>query len=196
MRDIGSIRGDFVQGSYLLLPKAGDRVSATLFFARQCEQTAEAQNEKLARWYYRATMSEFKSIFDVLLSDMREYGVDKIWNRSKFKKEIENNALIKVLKKARDLSIHTTKLSGDHKSINVTFINGKGESPKTISYVFINPIKKEMDKDLSVITDEEVEWFNRQAQKWPAHLLIKEAIYQSSQQLAGFLSKYNEHLAV
>jgi hypothetical protein len=117
-------------------------------------------------------------------------------DRSKFKKEIENNALIKVLKKARDLSIHTTKLSGDHKSINVTFINGKGESPKTISYVFINPIKEEMDKDLSVITDEEVEWFNRQAQKWPAHLLIKEAIYQSSQQLAGFLSKYNEHLAV
>jgi hypothetical protein len=86
MRDIGSIRGDFVQGSYLLLPKAGDRVSATLFFARQCEQTAEAQNEKLARWHYRATMSEFKSIFDVLSSDMREYGVDKIWIEASSKK--------------------------------------------------------------------------------------------------------------
>jgi hypothetical protein len=196
MRDIESIKGDYVQGSYQLLSKAGDRVSAALFFARQCAQTAEVQNKQLARWYYRATLSEFKSIFDVLFSDMREYGVDKIWNRSQFKKQIENNPLIKVLKKARDLSIHTTKISGDHKSINVTFINENGESPKTIWCVFVNPIKKEMDKALSAITDEEAEWFNRQAQKWPAHLLIKEAIYQSSQQLAGFLSKYNEYLAV
>ena len=197
MRDIESIKGDYVQGSYQLLPKAGDRVSAALFFARQCAQTAEAQNEELARWYYRATLSEFKSILDVLCSDMREYGVDKIWNRSQFKKQIKNNPLIKVLKKARDLSVHTVKLSGDHKSINVTFIDEKGERPKTIWCVFVNPIKKEMDKQLStIITDEEVEWFNRQAQKWPAHLLVKEAIYQSSQPLAGFLSNYNKHLTV
>ena len=196
MRDIESIKGDYVQGSYQLLPKAGDRVSAALFFARQCAQTAEAQNEKLARWYYRATLSEFKSIFDVLCSDMRKYGVDKIWNKSQFNKQITNNLLIKVLKKARDLSIHTVKLSGDHKSINVTFIDEKGKRPKSIWCVFVNSIKKEMDKGLSAITDAEVEWFNRQAQKWPFHLLVKEAIYQSSQPLAGFLSKHNKYLTV
>ena len=89
MKDIQVIGNSYVQGSYQLLAESADRVRASLYFAELCEKEANKNNEKISRWYYRACLSEFKSIFDVLNSDFKNIGVSKIWKQSEFKNVLD-----------------------------------------------------------------------------------------------------------
>ncbi|MHB8808690.1 MAG: hypothetical protein ACYC9M_01585 [Desulfobulbaceae bacterium] len=146
MNDIAVISSSYVQGSYQLSNKAYDRVRASLYFADRCAEHANQGNAKLARWMYRASLSDFKAVFDVLPADLREKNMDKLWKRSPFRDQLENNPLVKILKKARDFAIHTAKLPGNHKAVNVRFSDEDVERPKTIHCLFFDSLTRAMEQ--------------------------------------------------
>ena len=189
MKDIQTISADYVQGSFQLLEHAGDRARASLYFARRVGEEAEKENYLMAQWYYRASLSEYKSLFDVLPADLRDINLDKIFNMSPFKKEMDSHPLITVLKKARDLAIHSTKFQGQGRHFHVIRCDSSGQTPISYGAVFFDPVKEDHIKkeDRKYITEEQITWFNKQSQGWPAHLLIQEAIFQTSVPLRNFL---------
>lgn len=73
--DIQAIAGDYVQGSFTLLPLSGERASAALFFARLIDSHARGGAGEVARWYFRAAVSEFRSICDLLPADLKTKGL-------------------------------------------------------------------------------------------------------------------------
>lgn len=198
MKDIQTISGDYVQGSFHLLAHAGDRAKASLFFARRVGDEAEKENYLMAQWFFRASLSEYKSVFDVLPTDLKEINLDKIFKMSLFKKEMDAHPLIAVLKKARDLAIHSATFQGQERHFHVIRCDGNGQTPTSFGAVFFDEVNKVNLKkdDLRFITEEQLGWFNRQSQGWPAHLLIQEAIFQTSILLRNFLfvnySKFSE----
>ncbi len=197
MKDIEVIGSDYVQGSYLLLTESADRVRAALYFAELCENEANKNNEKTSRWYYRASLSEYKSIFDVLKDDFKNMGVAHIWKRSEFKEDLNTNVLITVLSKARDLAIHSSSLKGNHKKNLWQYLSEKGETPIEHNSIFFDEIKKDMlNNNASYITKENIDWFNKQSERWPAYLLIREAIFQSSVPIANFLTVNHKHITM
>lgn len=197
MKDIQVIGSSYTNGSYQLLRESADRVRAALYFADLCSKEANENNIKLARWYYRATLSEFKSIFEVLCSDFKRMKINKIWQKSEFKNQFDSNPLIKILNKARDLAIHTVMLPGSHIAITVQFIDQNGERPVEQNCIFFDEIDRTMFKEkASYISDAELKWFNKQAKQWPVNLLVREAIYQSSVPIANFLTTNHKHIYV
>ena len=110
--DIQTVAGDYVQGSFTFLPHAGERARAALFFLRQIDLQAREGKEDIARWNFRAAMSEFRSIFDLLPVDLRTEGLDKPWGRSTFKSEIDSFPLIVILIKIRNFAVHTAHVRG------------------------------------------------------------------------------------
>jgi hypothetical protein len=188
MDDIQVVGNDFVQGSFLLLPCSGERARASLFFARQLDRAARDRNEEHARWYFRASLSEFKSTFDVLHSDLRDRCLVNKWKESRFKLEVESHPLVKVLRKARDLAVHSMLVRGYGADFRVVVLSTSGESEEAIPSLFIDPIDLAIQRrGTGHISSDDVSWFNRQSACWPAHLLIQEAIYQASVSIRNFL---------
>lgn len=197
MKDIQVISNHYVHGSFQLLSDSRDRARSALYFAKECSKNANREDAELARCYARASLSEFKSIFEVLNADLRTMGLDKIWERSPFKGDLEGNALVKILKKARDLATHSMKLPGIHKAVQVYFPNEDGGKTEDKSYLFFNEITRAMFfQPVDYISDDELAWFNHQAITWPIDLLVREAVYQSSQPLASFLISNHGRITV
>ncbi|NOY48405.1 MAG: hypothetical protein GXO84_09490 [Chlorobi bacterium] len=197
MKDIEVIGNNYVQGSYQLLPESADRVRAALHFAELCEKEANKNNEKTSRWYYRASLSEYKSIFDVLKADFKNMGIAPIWKQSEFKETLSNNTLVTVLSKARDLAIHSASLKGNHKKKLWQYLGDSGETPVEQNSIFFDEIKKDMLNDnASYITDKNIAWFNKQSSQWPVFLLVREAIYQSSVPIANFLTVNHKRITM
>ena len=200
MKDIEVIEvigSNYVKGSYQLMNESADRVRASLYFAELCETEANNNNEKTSHWYYRASLSEFKSIFDVLNSDFKNKGVIKIWKQNEFKKILDNNVLITVLNKARDLAIHSVSLKGNHKIKIWQYLNENGQTPIEHNSLFFDTINKDMlNEKASYISQADLDWFNKQSEQWPVYLLIREAIYQSSVPIANFLTVNHKHIDV
>lgn len=99
---ITTVSGDYVQGSFGLLPRAGERARAALYFSRVVGSKSFDGNLELARWYLRAALSEFRSIFDLLSADFKSEGIATQWKRSPQKAFIEADPIIAVLRKVRD----------------------------------------------------------------------------------------------
>lgn len=72
---------------------------------------------------------------------------------------------------------------------------GNGEHETVSELIFIDPIRKEYfirehsKKKFKAPSDQDVAWFNRQVEYWPAHLLIKEAIFLMCVEIINFLTK-------
>ena len=193
MEDIKVISSNYVQGSYQLLPMCYDRVRASIYFSNKLSESA-GSDINLSKWYYRAALSEFKSIFDLLPADLKNKGLSKIWNKSETKESIEKNPLIKILKKTRDLALHSGNLPGAHKEVQVTFIDESGDHEKSVHGLYFDKINRSMHEDMKHFKIEDIEWFNKQALQWPADLLLREGTYQMSIELSCFLAKYRKHI--
>jgi hypothetical protein len=187
-RDIQAISGDYAQASFKLLPHAGERASAVLFFSRQIDLHAREGRDDFARWNFRAAMSEFRSIFDLLPVDLRVDGLDKQWERSRFKMETEENPLIAILKKIRNFTVHTEHVRGMGKDFPVVYLGDGPEVKEEVPSLFIETVdRKVLGREINDISEEDLLWFNRQIAMWPAHLIIQEAVYQASVSLRNFL---------
>lgn len=188
LSDIHAISADYVQGSFSLLQKCGERARAALFFARLIDSHARDANPEVARWYFRGALSEFRSMFDLLPADLKDEGLSKQWERGRFKKALDSHPLVAIFKKVRDFAVHSIHVRGFGKDFSVTFLGKYSERQEVIPSIFIEPLdRKVLGREISDISDEDLAWFNRQTAMWPAHLLIQEAIYQTSIPLRNFL---------
>lgn len=188
--DIQVVSADFVQGSFTLLPMAGERARGALFFANQLDAYAKQDQTETARRYFRAALSEFRSIFDLLNVDLRdtEGGLASQWERSPFKAELDSHPLVRILRKVRDFAVHSSQITGVAKDFVVTVLGQVAEHQAIIPSLYIDLLEKtRLGRYLSHLSDSDVDWFNRQTALWPAYLLVQEAVYQSSIPLRNFL---------
>jgi hypothetical protein len=188
--DIQVVSADFVQGSFTLLPLAGERARGALFFADQLDASAKENRPEKARRYFRAALSEFRSIFDLLNSDLRskEGGLANQWEGSQFKSELDAHPLIAVLRKVRDFAVHSSQVAGVAKDFVVTVLGQGDEHQASIPSLYIDSLDKtRLHRELSYFSDVDIEWFNRQTALWPAYLLVQEAVFQTSVPLRNFL---------
>ena len=187
--DIHAISGDYVQGSFTLLPLSGERAGAVLFFARLMEVHARESATSTAIRYFRAALGEFKSIFDLLPSDLKDLGLSQQWSRSPLKTELDALPLISVLKKVRNFAVHSARVRGYGREFRVTVLGDGGDAIQDIPSIFVESLERNLlGRDIGDISDDSLDWFNRQASFWPAHLLLQEAIYETSVPLRNFLT--------
>lgn len=66
---------------------------------------------------------------------------------------------------------------------------GQGsERQEDIPSLFIEPLDREaLGREMHDVPDDALDWFNHQIKSWPAHLILQEAIYQSSIPIRNFL---------
>ena len=189
LADIQTVSGDYVQGSFTLLYRSGERAASALFFARHIDTHAREGETKLALRYFRAAVSEFRSIFDLLPADLKAEGLSQQWNRSKFKIELETHPLIAVLIKVRNFAVHSDRVQGFGREFNVTVFGDGPARREAISSIFIDQLDRQaLGRELNDVPDESLQWFNRQVRHWPAQLIVQEAVYQASIPLRNFLA--------
>ncbi|MDA8433182.1 MAG: hypothetical protein M0Z60_09505 [Nitrospiraceae bacterium] len=194
MKDIEVIGGDLDYGKIEILPYVYDRTKSIFYHHNLIEQFCSSLEFSKATWHFRSALSEFKSIFDVLAYDLRKLQLDKIWQSSQVSQNLEKDVLIKVLKKTRDLAIHTAYIKGDKRRFCFTVLDGSGERYRSDERIFIDPINRYhckrdgSGKKSTSLTNEEIEWFDRQTHFWPAHLIIEEALFCTCVELINFLT--------
>ena len=187
--DIQTISNDYVHGSFTLLPLSGERASAALFFARLIDSHARGNAIDVARWYFRAAVSEFRSIFDLLPADLKAKGLSHQWNRSCFKSTLDANPLVTVLSKVRNFAVHSAHVRGFGKDFSATIVGDGPEREEDIPSIFIEPLNSQaLGREIKDIPDEALEWFNRQTKMWPSHLIVQKAIHESSVPIRNFLA--------
>jgi hypothetical protein len=188
IKDIEVIGGSFDYGKLKVLPHCYDRIMAALFFCEKLENKITNKQVEIAKWYFRAALSEFKSIFDVLGADMKATDIKKVWDRSCIREDLEKQPLVKVLKKARNLTLHSVKIRGRSKVFSVISIDASGQRPRSLAGLFLDPIgTNEM-----TISEQQLRWFNNQAARWPVHLLIRHALFDVSWAINNFLVLHNK----
>jgi hypothetical protein len=92
-----------------------------------------------------------------------------------------SHALVKILSKARNFAVHSSRLRGIEKDYYVTVLDGKGERVEAMRSLFFEELhKKKNFRDASSVSSDELQWFNRQAVTWPVDLLIRHGLYEAS----------------
>lgn len=189
------VSADYVQGSFGLLPRAGERARASLYFARILGSKSFDGEFEVARRYLRASLSEFRSIFDLINVDLKAEGLKSKWDKSLQLGYLNAEPIVSVLRKVRDFAIHLETIRGSEKIFKVSGPNL--ESPVSeMSTIVIEPLSKsnpEMARNISHFSTETIETFNEIVKRWPADLVIQAAVYRASQPLAMFLKQ--EHKA-
>jgi hypothetical protein len=186
--DIQAVSGDYVQGSFTLLSLSGERASSALFFARLMDSHAREGETKLAQRYFRAAVSEFRSIFDLLPADWKAANLAHEWARSDFKRELEAHPLIAVLIKVRNFAVHSARVQGFGRNFSVTVLGDGPERREDIPSLFIDALDRQsLGRELNDVSEESLHWFNRQIQHWPAQLIVQEAVFQASIPIRNFL---------
>lgn len=191
---VTTVSGDYLQGSFGLLPLAGDRARAALYFARFVGSESFDGNLELARWYLRAALSEFRSIFDLVNADFKSKGIAAQWKRSQQMAFIETDPIIAVLRKVRDFATHSANIVGEPKTFKVISSQNTESDSSDMPAIVFEPLDREKlatdrNKDeLSNFEDSVLSDFNEQARRWPADLLIQIAVYRTSQPIAAFIA--------
>lgn len=189
MDDIQVISGNIAYDSIQVLSSTLDRIDAINYHCESIENCCSLQEFRKAKWHFRGALTEFRSLFDVIKHDLKEIQLYEIWNKAdSFNKNLHDSVLIKILKKTRDLAVHTSHVNGVVRKFQFKSLDSNGERRMSIELIFIDPIDKKYSRELGSLTDEEIAWFDRQIQFWPAHFIIKEAVYIMYVELRNFLT--------
>ena len=101
-----------------------------------------------------------------------------------------DSLVIKILTRVRNFSVHSSRITGDFKKYFIERIEGKNSNVEEMRSLFIDQLDKKGNvKGISKVTQEELDWFNRQSEKWPANLIIHSAIYESSKFIRAFVNE-------
>ncbi len=188
-----TVSGDYVQGSFSLLEHAGERARAALYFSRFVGAKSFDGNLELARWYLRAALSEFRSIFDLLGIDLKSLGLATQWKCSPHRSQVDSDPIVSVLRKVRDFAVHSQVIVGEQKTFRVVSPRS-ADVVSDLPSIVIEPLNRSVLKtsrgkdELNQFNDESLAVFNEQASNWPADLLVHIAVYRMSEYLAAFLS--------
>lgn len=172
MDDILVICGDGLIGMLSGTPAILDRYRASNYFLQMhhgCEDIVQPI------WYVRAALAEFKAAVETVASGLPEPHKKAVWKKSEAKVALEKCALTKALGKLRDIAFHTSQSVGDVSVFHYQVATVNEPVSSSLQTIFFSPLTPSRETKKSGITQEEIEWFNRQAQHWPAYHLIEEA---------------------
>lgn len=189
MQDIQVISGPYVSSSFNILPTTDDRVSACLYFCQKSHDFATDYEDQTAKWYFRAALSEYQAALESVDHDVKRIFGKNLWKESRFQTNMMAHPLVKILTKLRNFSVHSARLSGELKSYFVVVLDGQDEKVDNMRSIFIDQLDRRANvKDISGVTSDEIAWFNRQSACWPADLLLRQALYEASKFVQGFLA--------
>lgn len=181
MKDIQTIGSDFQRNSFNVLPGPFDRLRSCLYFCEEIQKHATSENDKLSKWYLGAALSSFQTTLETVGSEVKVILGANLWKESEQKQLMENDTLVKILTKLRNYTVHSTRLSGVPKKYSVTQIDGEGSRVIEIRSLFFDHLNKSKNiRGISRVSTEEIQWFNKQTETWPADLLLREGLYQAS----------------
>lgn len=190
IRDIKTISGDFVNGSFDLLTISFDRVKATKYFCNKIQELASINNDLHAKWYFRAALGEFRSALESIGAAFKQLNGSNSWKDSSCEKDMYDQILIKILTRVRNFTVHSSRITGDFKKYFIKRIEGNNSNIEEMRSLFIDHLDKKGNvKGISKVTQEELDWFNRQSETWPANLIIHSAIYESSKFIRAFINQ-------
>lgn len=194
-----NVFGDYKEGSFALLEQAGERARAALYFARFVGTKSFDGNLEHARWYLRAALSEFQSIFDLLDADFKLLGLSASWKRSEQLSQLKKDPIVGVLRKVRDFAVHSKVIVSEQKTFLVVPFNETVDEVVDLPAVVIAPLNRSSLKaargkdELSFFSDEGLAVFNQYANTWPADMLIHIAVYRVSEFLVTFFSAHQKN---
>lgn len=181
MKDIQVIGTSYQRGSFELLEESVDRLRSCHYFCDETKKYATAQDDLKARWYFRASLSSYQSALDNIDGDIKRAVGKNTWDKSEQKSAMYSHPLVKILSKARNFAVHSSRLKGIEKDYYVTVLDGKGERVEAMRSLFFEELhKKKNFRDASSVSSDELQWFNRQAVTWPVDLLIRHGLYEAS----------------
>lgn len=191
MKDIKIISGDYQQNSFEVYPETIDRLRACRYFCDKTQEYATSNDDTKAKWYFRAAISGFSTTLETINNDVKRLIGSNTWCDSEQKKEMYENTLIKVLTKTRNFSVHSDRIKGEIREYSVTMLNGDGESIVDMRSLFFEKLCKSTNiKGVSKISVGDVEWFNKQSERWPVNLLIRSSLFEASKYVHHFTAMH------
>lgn len=187
MKNIELIGIDYHRDSFSPLSESIDRLRSCYYFCDQTQLYAVQEIDHKALWYFRAALSAYQSVLDNISGDIKRYLGEKLWSKSDQCRLMMNHPLVKILSKARNFAVHSSRLKGQAKTYYVTRFDENGENIETVRSLFFDELdKKKNFKDASNVSIDEITWFNEQAKTWPVHLLIRHRLYEASKHVQHF----------
>lgn len=156
--------------------------------------------EDVNEWKVISSLNLLFSIREIILQDLENYALISEWKNSKWSANINNNALVKILREIRNYNIHIELIKNKSKDQYVT-IQSKGG--KTTfegiieNQIFFNQIdiktlsKLRNVKKYNNISIEELEWFNKQSKYWSVSDLCQVAREVYYENIVRFIKEYN-----
>jgi len=179
---------DFDLPPYLqILPGLFERLDSSRWFLNcACEYEGESL---YAKRLIRASLSEFKSSFDCLNSDLRSIGKKEIWDRSAYSKQLEQDFVLRIIRNARDLSVHSNKSKARFRSSTLRVISPEGSHISTVSSIYFDKLEMEHDRTtLSRFTKCEIEKMQGIFEDFPCFMILSEGYKRISIILENFLA--------
>ena len=165
---------DFALPPYLqILPGLFERLDSSRWFLNcACEYEGESL---YAKRLIRASLSEFKSSFGCLNSDLRSIGKKEIWDRSAYLKQLEQDFVLRIIRKAR------------FRSSTLRVISPEGSHISTVSSIYFDKLEMEHDRTtLSRFTKCEIEKMQGIFEGFPCFMILSEGYNRISIILENF----------
>lgn len=172
MDDISVIGGDGLVNMLSGTPAILDRYRASNYFL-QMHHGCVGIVQPI--WFVRAALAEFKAAVETVASGLPEPHNKTIWKKSATKVALGNCVLTKVLGTLRNIAFHTSQPVGDTAVFHYQMATVSEPVSSSLQIIFFSPLTFSRETKKSGITQENIEWFNRQSQCLPACLLINEA---------------------
>ena len=187
MNDIQWIGHFYQERSFELLPESFDRLLSCRYFCDQIRENATIKKDQMAIWYFRAALSAYQSIIDNINGDVKNIFGKNLWCGSSEKQEMFQDPLVKLLSKARNFAVHSSRISAEGREHQVSVIDGCGSREEIFRSLFFDEIDKKTNfKDVSNVSQEQISWFNKQSKKWSVDLLISHGLYKASNHVHKF----------
>lgn len=155
---------------------------------------------EITSWNIISSLNLLFSIKDVIIKDLEEHKLLMEWKKSEWKKKIEEDELLKVLREVRNHNIHIEVWDNTVKNYRGKIGSKALDNLKEVDLgdnVFFKPIDfSNMEKLKNVkihgaINSQDIEWFNIQSSMYSASDLICEA----RERYAYYISKFiNEEI--
>lgn len=184
-----------------LLPRTLDRFEGSRYFLASApsieKEGINNWTQKTILWHAWAAIASLPSPSksDVIAKDITEINQLEKWNHSNVRKNIYQDPLVSTFLELRNYNVHFKITNMENRNFNSIIVrDGNQEEIDFGISLFIQAVDfdelrktRNIQSGLSNITEQMVNWFNRQSQKWPIHYLLGEARERYMAYLATFV---------
>jgi len=172
-----------------VLPNIFDRCEASRYFLIQA--TEDPENRKAA-WYARASLNEFKSALDLIDVDVKAIGLKRSWAESAYKKELEADLIIRMVKRCRNLSFHVASVTTITKERTLRIISEDESRLSTLKTLFIDGMKNQGENPRLKLSPDELRDIAEIEENIPLFMILSECYATTSIYLENFLTEYEK----